>query len=113
MKILSHLALVLVPLAFASMNRVALAAAQTDTHAWEGWLDQKLLPEQEARLMMRDFLEQRLKPLPLPASQEEWLARRDQLRREIQTVLGIDDLVPPRWDLATQSKGTLQRDGYR
>ena len=42
-----------------------------------------------------------------------WLARRDALRREILADLGIDDLVPPRWDLAVQSKGTLRRDGYR
>ncbi len=63
--------------------------------------------------MMRRFLERQLQPLPLPPTREAWLARRDALHREILTVLGIDDLVPPKWDLALRSKGTLRRPGYR
>src|SRR4029450_12451150 len=38
---------------------------------------------------------------------------RDALRKEILGVLGIDDLVPPRWDLKLRAQGTLQREGYR
>ena len=63
--------------------------------------------------MLRAFLEKQLQPLPLPASREAWLDRRETLRREILAVLGIDDLVPPTWDLAVKSKGTLRRPGYR
>jgi len=63
--------------------------------------------------MMRGFLDRQLRPLPLPQTREAWLARRDAIRREILAVLGIDDLVPPKWDLALQSKGTLRRQGYR
>ena len=33
--------------------------------------------------------------------------------RGARTVLGIDDLVPPRWDLNVQPKGTIRREGYR
>jgi len=77
--------------------------------SWEPWLDRKLLPEAEARSMMNRFLERQLCPLPLPATREAWLARREDLRREILAVLGIDDLVPPKWDLAVKSKGTLPR----
>jgi hypothetical protein len=78
-----------------------------------GWLNRKLLSEKVATAMLSDFLEQQLQPLPLPESREAWLARRDALRREILMDLGLDDLVPPNWDLAIQSQGTLRRDGYR
>lgn len=81
--------------------------------SWEPWLDRKLLPAGEGAAMMTRFLEKQLEPLPLPATREAWLNRRDALRREILTVLGIEDLLPAKWDLALQSKGTLQRDGYR
>jgi hypothetical protein len=70
----------------------------------EAWLECKLLPETEARGMMRGFLAEQLRPLPLPATREAWLARRD-----VPAVLGIDDLVPPKWDLALKPKGTLHR----
>lgn len=63
--------------------------------------------------MMRGFLEKQLQPIALPVSREAWLARREALRREILAVLGIDDLVPPRWDLALKHTGTLRRNGYR
>ena len=63
--------------------------------------------------MLRGFLARQLQPLPLPPTREAWLARRDALHREVLAVLGIDDLVPPKWDLALKSKGTLRRPGYR
>ena len=59
--------------------------------------------------MMSRFLAKQLQPLPLPATREAWMARREALRREVLAVLGIDDLVPPKWDLALKSKGTLHR----
>jgi hypothetical protein len=96
----------------AVLSAVFAAGAATD-RSWEGWLDRKLLPEQEARSMMGGFLQRQLRPLPLPATREAWLARRDALRREVLAVLGIDDLVPPKWDLALKPKGTLRRPGYR
>jgi len=80
---------------------------------WTAWLSRKLLPETEAATMMPRFVASQLAPLPLPKTREEWLDRRDALRREILIVLGIDDLVPPKWDLALKSKGTMRRDGYR
>jgi hypothetical protein len=86
---------------------------QSRDKSWEGWLERKLLPEQEAKSMMRGFLQRQLRPLPLPATREAWLARRDGLRREVLAVLGIDDLVPPKWDLGLKSHGTLRRPGYR
>jgi len=79
----------------------------------ETWLRRKLLPAEEAKGMMGAFLERQLKPLPVPETREAWLARRDALRREVLAVLGIDDLMPPKWDLALKSKGTLKRQGYR
>jgi hypothetical protein len=88
------------------------AQAQTMASSWEPWLERKILPEVEARWMMRGFLDQQLRPIPLPATRESWLARRDALRREILGVLGLDDLVPPKWDLKVQNKGTIQREGY-
>src|ERR1043165_6934613 len=81
--------------------------------AWEPWLDRKLLPAGEGPTMMSRFLEKQLEALPWPVSRKDWLNRREGLRREILTVLGIDDLVPAKWYLALQSKGTLQREGYR
>lgn len=79
----------------------------------KSWLDKKLLPPDEARGMMRAFVESQIAPLPLPRNREEWLARRDALRHEILNILGIDDLVPPTWDLAVKEQGTIRRDGYR
>src|SRR5262249_33831339 len=89
------------------------APSPTVSSSWEPWLDRKLLPPEEAKGMMRAFVERQLRPLPLPKTRADWLARRDSLRREILSILGIEDLVPPKWDLNVQSKGTLQRDGYR
>jgi hypothetical protein len=83
------------------------------TDVWKPWLERKLLPVTEAPGMLRAFVEQQLQPLPLPESKQAWLARRDDLRREILTLLGIDDLVPATWDLAITRQGTLQREGYR
>jgi len=62
---------------------------------------------------MSRFVERALAPLPLPETADAWRARRDALRREVLAVLGLDDLVPPRWSLNVQSKGTLRREGYR
>lgn len=80
---------------------------------WTAWASRKLLPEIEAQTMMSRFLASQLTPLPLPKARDQWLARRDGLRSEIMSVLGIDDLVPPKWDLALKSQGTLRRNGYR
>ena len=91
----------------------ASSTGLSEDRSWEGWLDKKLLPRDEAQGMLRTFLETQLQPLPPPETREAWLARRDDLRREILAVLGLDDLVPPQWDLALQSKGTLRRQGYR
>jgi hypothetical protein len=79
----------------------------------DNWLDKKLLPPDEAKGMMRAFVEEQIQPLPIPATHAEWLGRRDALRREILSVVGIDDLVPPSWDLALKEQGTIRRDGYR
>src|SRR5262245_62006693 len=98
-------AILLLPLAFAS-------GPDREKTAWEDWLTRKLLPEQEAQAMMREFLTGQLKPLPLPQTKQEWLARREDLRREILTDIGLADLVPPKWDLKIASKGTLRRDGF-
>jgi murein DD-endopeptidase MepM/ murein hydrolase activator NlpD/dienelactone hydrolase len=86
--------------------------APSDT-SYEDWLERKLLPEQEANAMLRAFVARQLQPLPLPQTRDEWLRRRARLRHDILTVLGLDDLVPPRWDLKLTAKGTIQRDGYR
>src|SRR5947209_1618816 len=89
------------------------STAKTQDRSWETWLERKILPAGEAQSMMRSFLEEQLRPLlPLPQSRRAWLERREDLRREVLTVLGIEDLAPATWDLALRSKGTLQRDGY-
>jgi dienelactone hydrolase len=81
--------------------------------SWQSWLDKRLLPPDEAKGMMRAFVEKQTEPLPLPRTREEWLARREALRREILTIVGIDDLVPPNWDMAISRQGTIRHDGYR
>jgi hypothetical protein len=63
--------------------------------------------------MMRRFVDRQLVPPAAPANREEWLRDREHLRHEILTAVGIDDLVPPRWPLGLQFKGTIQRQGYR
>jgi hypothetical protein len=80
---------------------------------WVEYLQRKLLPPAEAEAAMTRFVDRQLGPLPTPKSPEAWRARRDELRREIRTVLGIDDLVPARWDLNVQAKGVILREGYR
>ena len=71
-------------------------AEQTSTNAqdrpYEAWLDRKLVPDREARDMIRDFIERQLQPVPLPETREGWLERRDALRQQIMTLLGLDDL---------------------
>jgi len=95
------------------VDKKVSSATALDDKSWEIWLDKKLLPPDDAKGMMRAFVERQIRPLPLPKTREEWLARRDALRREILAVVGIDDLVPPKWDLALKEKGTIRRDGYR
>jgi hypothetical protein len=80
---------------------------------WKAWLQRKLLPPDEARSAMTRFMERQLQPLPQPENAEAWRARRDALRREVLEILGIDDLLPPRWDLNVQRKGAIKCDGYR
>jgi hypothetical protein len=89
------------------------SSGEPQVNAWDPWMERKLLPEEDAKSMTRHFLEQQLLPLPLPATRGDWLARRESLRCEILAVLGIDDLVPPKWDLHLEPKGTLHREGYR
>ena len=62
---------------------------------------------------MTRFVDRQLQPVPRPANAETWRAGREGLRRELLNVLGIDDLVPARWDLNIQHKGQLLREGYR
>lgn len=62
---------------------------------------------------MARFVEQQLSPLPLPETREPWLAARAALRQRILQILGIDDLMPPRWNLHVRSRGVLKRPGYR
>src|SRR5207247_301206 len=80
---------------------------------WQGWLDRRLLPPDEAKSMMTRFVDRNLEPIPLPESKEAWTAGRDALRRKVLEELGIDDLVPARWELNIQEKGTIRREGYR
>lgn len=106
---------VLLVLAFlaAAEDKASSPAAPSLDASWGTWLEKRLLPPDEAKGMMRSFVEKQIQPLPLPKTREEWLVGRDALRREILTIVGIDDLVPPKWDLAIQAKGTIRRDGYR
>ena len=80
-----------------TFERAPVLQTESSGEPWESWLDRKLLSPEEAKGMMRAFVEQQIQPLP--KTREEWLARRDTLRREILTVVGIDDLVPRKWDL--------------
>src|SRR5262245_14605160 len=87
--------------------------AKPEADAWRSWLDRKLLPPEEARNMLSAFVERSIQPLPLPPNLEGWQRRRDNLRHDVLRILGLDDLLPPRWDLKLTSKGTIQRDGIR
>src|SRR5260221_640006 len=80
---------------------------------WKGWLERKVLPPGEGAAMMARFMEANSQPLPRPGSADAWRAGVDGLRREVLTVLGIEDLVPPKWDLNAAGKGVLRREGYR
>lgn len=80
---------------------------------WQGWLDRRLLPAEEAKSMMKGFVDRHLAPLPLPESREAWMSGRETLRRKILENLGIDDLVPFQDAPVLQSKGTIRREGYR
>ena len=84
-----------------------------DSGSWHGWLTRPVLLPDEAASMIPRFLEQQLAPLPLPATREAWLRQREQLRRDVLRSLGIDDWMPPAWDIDVRSKGSLQREGYR
>src|SRR5262249_35948338 len=89
------------------------AGAKPEADGWRSWLGRKLLPPGEARNMLSAFVERSIQPLPLPQTLEDWHRRRDHLRHEVLRILGLDDLLPPRWDLKLTGKGTFQRDGYR
>jgi dienelactone hydrolase len=84
-----------------------------NTAVWEPWLDRKLLPAEEAQGMMQAFVEKQLEPLPLPRNLADWQKQRDKLGQDVLKILGLDDLIPAKWDLNLSSKGTLRRDGYR
>lgn len=87
--------------------------AATDSDIWESWLNRKLLPAVDAKDMLRAFVEKQLQPLPHSQTLDEWKNQRELLRKEILRILGIDDLIPPQWDLKLTQQGALQRDGYR
>jgi len=89
-----------------------LHAAPPD-HSWEPWLERKLLAPEEAQGIMPAFVEKQIEPLPLPTNLAEWKEHREDLRQEILKIVGIDDLVPAKWDLKLTNKGTIQRDDYR
>src|SRR5262245_31456143 len=80
---------------------------------WEPWLDRKLLPVEEAQGLMQAFVEKQLEPLPNPRDLANWQNQRDKLRQEVLKIVGLDDLIPAKWDLNLTRKGTLRRDGYR
>ncbi len=100
---------------FVDIARAAPTVSNADTSdkSWQRWLERKLLSDDEAKSMLRGFVEEQLRPLPLPKTREEWQQRRGALRQEILTLLGIDDLVPAKWDLHLANQGTLHCEGYR
>ena len=79
---------------------------------WSEWLKHPVLAGADKNDMLRLFVEENLKPLRLPKNRKEWAVRQEALRRRILATLGLDDLVPPRWDLRIRHLGTLKRDGY-
>ena len=65
--------------------------------------------------MVNTYLEKKVKTaaaLPIPASSEEFIRRRESMRRELFRCLGLDPL-PPRTPLNARVTGILQRPGYR
>lgn len=98
---------------------LALAGSGADSPSssleepWKAWLERKVLPPGEGGAMMARFLAASSQPLPLPASAAAWRAGVDGLRREVLTALGIEELVPPKWELNVAGKGVLRREGYR
>jgi hypothetical protein len=64
-------------------------------------------------LEMGGLVEKQIEPLPLPGNLADWQNQRENLRQEVLKILGIDDLVPAKWDLKLTKEGTLPRDGYR
>jgi len=87
--------------------------APPDSVVLESWLNRKLLPVDEAQGMLPSFVETQLQPVPLSGTLEDWKNRQEPLRREVLRILGLDDLVPAKWDLKLTRHGTLERDGYR
>lgn len=89
------------------------AADELPSSVLDAWLKRSVLPTDEAQRMIPAFVEKQLEPLPLPKTLDEWQARRDGLRKEVLSILGIDDLVPAKWDLKLTKRGTIPRDDYR
>lgn len=83
-----------------------------DDAVFEAWLNRKVIPADEAQGMLPRFVEQQIQPLAASQTLDEWKNRREPLRQKILQILGIDDLVPPRWDLKLTKQGSIQRDGY-
>lgn len=96
----------------ADQSAVDLAPEAPDQAVLEAWLSRQILPVDQAQQMLRQFVEQQLEPLPAPKTLEDWKQQREPLRQQILRILGIDDLVPARWDLNLKQQGTIQRDGY-
>jgi hypothetical protein len=65
----------------------------------------KTFPAGDGQAMMQRFLEKQLELLPLPLLRESWLRRRKSLHREILAMVGIDDLIPAKWNLNLQPNG--------
>ncbi|GMU21063.1 MAG: hypothetical protein AMXMBFR13_11570 [Phycisphaerae bacterium] len=89
------------------------AAGSPADGPWSAWLERRLLPPDEAESAMTWFVDRQLRPLPRPESAAAWQARRHSLRNEVLSVLGIEDLVPPRWDLNIRPRGVIHRESYR
>jgi hypothetical protein len=90
-----------------------IGRAADEEPVWKPWLKKRLLPAEEAATMMQRFVDRQLEPLPLPASREAWVQSRQDLRAKILATLGLQNWLPPNWDLRVRQQGTLRRDGYR
>lgn len=88
-------------------------AAPPESGVVEAWLNRKILPVNEAQEMLHAFVEKQLEPLPLPKTLDDWKQQRERLRAEVLRIVGLDDLIPAKWDLRVTKHGTLQREGYR
>lgn len=95
------------------VESTAGSASIPENEVWREWLKERILPRDQSLGMMRAYVERQLQPIKLPDSLAEWKAGRAAVREKVLRSIGIDDLIPPKWDLKVEERGVIEREKYR